>query len=603
MQLPSLAAMASFWRNLPLRAKAAILVGLPLLLFGAGGLMIFSATSVRESNARLWVDHTVVVRSKLGFILNQLLLTEAAARAYVISRRKDGRPDLAAVRRDVEAQIETLDKLVQDNPGQRGQVGLLRALAQEKFAALEVLLNTPRNADAEVKEKLERSEETMEPLHQTLHRLDQEEARLQAARTATVQRTRSAMIATATQTLILGFLAGIGAALVFASLVVRRIEDLQVHARTLRLGLPLSDQAPSQDEIGRVKTELNLTSERLAERSRELRAREGELRAIIDNTTAIIYVKDLASRFLLTNRAMEKTFELSPGGALGKSPEEFFPAEAAEQIRANDLAVLESGQAAEFEEHIPRGGERRTYLSMKVPLLDETGAPYAICGISTDITERERTAEELQRALEDRVNERTAELRAETGQHRETAEALQKTQAQLLQAQKMEVAGTVACGIAHDFNNILTAIMGYASLALNEMAEPDRAQAHASKIMRTAERAAALSRQLLAFARLQTNEPRLMDPVEIIRESESMLERVLGDTITLRTVFASDLGLVLVDPRQIEQVLLNLVVNARDSMPRGGTVTVALAHRTKTSRDPCEWRFRRGWLGRNLGDR
>ena len=424
----------------------------------------------------------------------------------------------------------------------------------------------------------------MEPLQATLANLDREESRLQTIRTSSLHRTRRILVIAASETLVLGFLTGLGAALLFAGSIVRRMEDLQVNARAMRKDLQLADDEPSKDEIGEVKRELTLTSERLAGRTRELRERESELRAIIDNTTAVIYIKDTSSRFLVVNRALEEAFDLPPGTALGKLCDELFRPDVAEKVRANDLAVLQSGQPAQFEEEMELAGEKRTYLSVKVPLLDEAGTPYAICGVSTDITARQQVAAQLQQAndeLENRVAARTSELfeanrrlQVESTQHRRTAESLQKSQDQLLRAQRVEIVGTVAGGIAHEFNNVLTAVMGHASL----LAPGDE---HRDKILQLAERAAALSRQLVGFGRIQPNDPQQIYLYHLIEQNEPMLRSVIGDSIQLEIELEPELGPVKADPVQLQQLLLELVVNARDAMSAGGRLTIALrAHQT-----------------------
>jgi two-component system, cell cycle sensor histidine kinase and response regulator CckA len=145
----------------------------------------------------------------------------------------------------------------------------------------------------------------------------------------------------------------------------------------------------------------------------------------------------------------------------------------------------------------------------------------------------------------------------------------------LLQSQKLEAMGRLAGGVAHDFNNILTAITGYSDLLLARPRLPDEARSEVAEIKRAAQRAGALARQLLAFGRKQTLEPRVLALNEVVREIEAMLTRLIGEHIELRTTLADELGPVRVDPGQIEQVIVNLVLNARDAMPEGGTLTLA----------------------------
>jgi len=145
----------------------------------------------------------------------------------------------------------------------------------------------------------------------------------------------------------------------------------------------------------------------------------------------------------------------------------------------------------------------------------------------------------------------------------------------LLQSQKLEAMGRLAGGVAHDFNNVLTAITGYGDLLLARPRLPEDARSEVAEIKRAAQRAAALARQLLAFGRKQTLEPRVLALNEVVREIEAMLTRLIGEHIELRTTLADELGPVRVDPGQIEQVIVNLVLNARDAMPEGGTLTLA----------------------------
>jgi two-component system cell cycle sensor histidine kinase/response regulator CckA len=151
-------------------------------------------------------------------------------------------------------------------------------------------------------------------------------------------------------------------------------------------------------------------------------------------------------------------------------------------------------------------------------------------------------------------------------------------QVHLSHSQRMEAVGQLASGVAHDFNNLLTIVKGYSGLLLERNPEGPDSQA-AREIQNAAERAAALTHQLLAFSRKQTLQPRVLDLNKIVHGLEMMLRRVLTENVELRIQTAADLGLVKADPVQMEQVLINLVVNARDAMPKGGTLTIATAPR------------------------
>jgi two-component system cell cycle sensor histidine kinase/response regulator CckA len=147
---------------------------------------------------------------------------------------------------------------------------------------------------------------------------------------------------------------------------------------------------------------------------------------------------------------------------------------------------------------------------------------------------------------------------------------------QLRQAQKMEAVGRLAGGIAHDFNNILAVITGYGDMLQREISPQDPRTRRVEQIRRSADRAASLVRQLLAFSRRQVLQPRVLELAESLRELAPMLRRLIGEDIELLTASAPDLGHVKADPGQIEQVIMNLAVNARDAMPRGGKLQIEL---------------------------
>ena len=149
---------------------------------------------------------------------------------------------------------------------------------------------------------------------------------------------------------------------------------------------------------------------------------------------------------------------------------------------------------------------------------------------------------------------------------------------QLRQAQKMEAVGRLAGGIAHDFNNLLTAIFGYADLLSEDLPPDGAAQADVKEIRTAATRASALTRQLLAFSRQQVLQPVVLNVIDVVGDLENMLQRVLGEDVELEAHFAADLGNIRADQGQLEQVILNLAVNARDAMPTGGKLTIETAN-------------------------
>jgi PAS domain S-box-containing protein len=163
-------------------------------------------------------------------------------------------------------------------------------------------------------------------------------------------------------------------------------------------------------------------------------------------------------------------------------------------------------------------------------------------------------------------------------ERKQAEEALRAAEGRLLQAAKLEAVGRLAGGVAHDFNNLLGVIMGYADLMMKRLPAEDALRRNVQEIQKAAERASGLTRQLLAFSRRQVLQPRVLDLHHTIGEVETMLQRLIGADVELVTKLREGVGRVKADPGQIQQVLMNLAVNARDAMPQGGTLTIETAN-------------------------
>jgi PAS domain S-box-containing protein len=174
-------------------------------------------------------------------------------------------------------------------------------------------------------------------------------------------------------------------------------------------------------------------------------------------------------------------------------------------------------------------------------------------------------------------------------------QALRRTEEQLRQAQKMDAVGRLAGGIAHDFNNMLSVILSYADLIASDLSPNDPAKADVAQIRKAAMSAADLTRQLLVFSRQQVLAPQTLDLNELLAKMDKMLRRILGEDIDLVSSFAVELGRALVDPNSVEQVVMNLAVNARDAMPRGGKLTI------ETANVDLDEDYARGHLGSKAG--
>jgi PAS domain S-box-containing protein len=281
------------------------------------------------------------------------------------------------------------------------------------------------------------------------------------------------------------------------------------------------------------------------------------LDSIVENMPAMVFMKDAETlRFERFNRAGEELLGIGRDELIGKSDYDFFPHAQADFFTTKDREVLRSGVLDIPEEPIQTKGGERWLHTRKIPLLDEDGEPRHLLGVSIDITDKKR-AQDLLRAAHDEL-----ELR------------VQQTEEQLRHAQKLEAVARLAGGVAHDFNNLLSVIQSAAGMALGAMHEPAEVRADLAEIQLAAERAGRLTRQLLAFGRRQLLEPRVIELNEVLLASREMLMRLIGEDVELSYVLAPDAGRVKVDVGQLEQVVMNLVVNARDAMPRGGRVTI-----------------------------
>jgi signal transduction histidine kinase/ActR/RegA family two-component response regulator len=194
--------------------------------------------------------------------------------------------------------------------------------------------------------------------------------------------------------------------------------------------------------------------------------------------------------------------------------------------------------------------------------------------LNQQVQQRTAQLEEANRQLELRLRSDTQKRSVAEKERTDALVALHNTENQLIQSQKLEAVGRLAGGIAHDFNNLLTVILGYSEIANQNLSAGDPLRNNLKEIIKASKRAASLTRQLLVFSRKQVMQPRVFDLNTVVSDLEKMLRRMIGEDVEMHVSRQPNLGRIKADPVQLEQVIMNLVVNARDAMPRGGNLSI-----------------------------
>jgi len=295
--------------------------------------------------------------------------------------------------------------------------------------------------------------------------------------------------------------------------------------------------------LGRRGVLIDISERKQAEAA--LRRAEEKYRSIFEHAIEGIYQSTPAGRFTSVNPAMGRILGYASQEELIIHRAEFDSRHFVDPDSCDNLkaTLAEKGVVVGFECEVFRKDLSKLWISQSIRAIrDERGNVLFHEGSVEDITERKSLEEQFR------------------------------------QAQKMEAVGKLAGGVAHDFNNLLTAIIGYSDMNLQHLRPGDPGRSDIEEIKKAGVRASALTRQLLAFSRKQILQPKVLDLNHTISEMHKMLQRLIGEDIQLETALDSGLGRVKADPGQVEQVLLNLAVNARDAMPDGGKVTIETAN-------------------------
>jgi PAS domain S-box-containing protein len=294
----------------------------------------------------------------------------------------------------------------------------------------------------------------------------------------------------------------------------------------------------------------DVTERRRAEAS--LASERNFVSAILDTAAAVVVILDTDGRFVRFNRACEEASGYGSEDLLGKCFWEVLTAPEERDEVQRSLSGLKSGICPAKSESClyTRDGRRRRISWSNAILPDKHGAPAFLVSTGIDITEKV---------------------------------ALQE---QLLHAQKMEAVGRLAGGVAHDFNNLITVINGFGELLLDSFSGQDPRRSDAEEIRKAGERAACLTRQLLAFSRKHVTQAQILDLNSVVRDIETMLRRLVREDVQMEVELAPDLDRIRADRGQMEQVLINLAVNARDAMPTGGRLRIGTGNLAHSGRSP-----------------
>jgi PAS domain S-box-containing protein len=518
-------------------------------------VLSIGATSTYLETQRLisdsaWVSRGHQIIASVDDLKSTIRQTTALTDTYLLTRDSTYQKDFQSAAQTMSAKLSTLRELILNNQESDGNVGAIQALAQQHIEKLEeILQSSPDNTVAAPE---------MQGLREIDNQLikDLNHAAAVESRSLTSHEEQSLKSSHASKIFIVGtgllgtFLFGFAFILLQHHLKLRREAEMRLQQINEELESHAAERTSQFHEVNR---NLIMEAVRREQAEHDVQQQKEFLRKVIDTDPNLIFVKSWDGSFVLVNKAVADIYGSTPGNLIGKSDGDFNKnKEEVEHFRQDDQAVIMSRKAKLVAEEAvtdARTGEKHWFQTYKVPLITAGNSVSQLLGVSTDITQRKLAEEELRR-----------------------------TQEQLVQSQKMDAIGRLAGGLAHDFNNILGIILGYGEQTLRTLPETAEERRYIERIVDAGTRATKLIEQLLAFGRKQILQPRVINLNTVVAEMEQLLERLAGEDIDIRVKLDPELGAVKADPAQMERVIMNLAVNARDAMPNGGKLIIETAN-------------------------
>jgi PAS domain S-box-containing protein len=486
-----------------------------LVIIGVSVLALWSIQRLIASSERVERSQTVLIETNR--FLSEIKDVESRSRGYFITGDKrylaDRSASLSAVR-----QSATRLKSIPVSAGLRRNLDGLISLADDRIEYSSQIV-AHRGSPSEALQSIRLGSDVMDRIRDDAERIITAQTKSYRAEQRTLER-EAWLTSLALAAGVIVCLAAIGWLFALRGREMERRRQLEGELRALNLEL----------------------EDRVQERTAEVK-RTGELlNAVVENLPDMVLLKEPSRdgfRYVLVNAAGERLIGRDRSEIIGRTEADLFPPAEARQVREANMSVVESGEPRTFTDRkLTAASGVRSVETRMVPINNGGGTPGRILAIIRDVTD--------------------AKLREE----------------QIRQLQRMDAIGRLTGGVAHDFNNLLAIVQGNSELLRDRLETGSEEAEMADDVVGAAGRGAELVRRLLAFARMQHLEPEAIDLNARLRDLLGLLQRSLGETITVRAKTGDGLWPAIVDPTQVDDAIVNLAINARDAMPGGGTLTV-----------------------------